>query len=102
MSWSPLQREALEAMGLSPLQFISGVTPSDADLRSREAQPNTSAARPEASDRLSVALLRAAGGDRDAQTREAVLALCPSPQALRGDARAKRALWPRLRALRRH
>jgi hypothetical protein len=44
------------------------------------------------------ALLRAAGAP---QARDAVLALCPAPQALRGDPRAKRALWPRLRALRR-
>jgi hypothetical protein len=112
MNWSPLQREMLEAMGLPPLQFVSAAATADAPsrdepvsgargagTRGHDAQPRDRVTTP-APDRLTAALLRAAGWDRDEHTREAVLALCPLPQALRGDARAKRALWPHLRALR--
>lgn len=80
-------------------------------LRGEAAAPQARPARGEAApqarpaprpaaggDRLLAAVLRAAGrqsGDAD------VAALVPDPAALRGNAAAKRALWPNLRALRR-
>jgi hypothetical protein len=118
MSWSPLQREILEAMGLSP-QRLASTLPADTHVPVQTSttappSPNATSAvdrrnRPEANvalDAMTNALLRAAGvvGDVVGNTaaRETVIALCPMPQALRGDSRAKRALWPRLRALRKH
>ncbi len=115
MNWSPLQREMLDAMGLSPYRLASAM-PADVSPsaeRSRATGANrVEATHPAAStlrdapaqysaqDTMTAALLRAAGFDRDARAHEAVLGVCPAPQALRGDARAKRALWPQLRALR--
>lgn len=52
-------------------------------------------------DRLARALLRAAGRAPDAVDASALLAQWPDPAHLRRDPAAKRALWPRLRALRR-
>lgn len=118
MSWSPLQREILDAMGLAPMQLLASVpsgavTGVAADAaapafmgstgvaqpgRSPQAPARAADAAPAGLDVMTRALLRAAGAP---QARDAVLALCPMPQALRGDPRAKRALWPRLRALRR-
>lgn len=76
MSWDPLQREVLEAMGYT----VYGLAPPPDDALLR-------------------ALLRAAG--RDAGAPDAV-ALCRewSPASRLRDPAAKRALWPRLRALR--
>ena len=48
-------------------------------------------------DRLRQALLRASGGAEETR----VMAIAGDIAALRGNAAAKRALWPRLRALRR-
>jgi hypothetical protein len=118
MSWSPLQREILDAMGLMPMQLLasapSGVIADSSAAASSAASPGLAGAAqpgrspqspgraadvaPAGLDAMTRALLRAAGAP---QARDAVLALCPAPQALRGDPRAKRALWPRLRALRR-
>lgn len=93
-SWSPQQREALEAMGL-PVYRMAGAT-----VQASAQTPMPSATTEVAStlDPLMLALLRAAGLGRDA----APLARdWPPPQTLRSDPQAKRALWPRLRALRR-
>ena len=120
MSWSPLQREILDAMGLAPMQWLAAAPPgTDADAMADAATGKAAATsvaaavashgrNPQAPSRavdaaagldaMTRALLRAAGAQ---QARDAVLALCPMPQALRGDPRAKRALWPQLRALRR-
>ncbi len=104
--WSPQQREALTAMGLPVYRMADSITrataPADAPA---EVAVNTQAAvRDEQSgtvstlDPLLLAMLRAAGLGRDG----APLARdWPPPQALRHDPQAKRALWPRLRALRR-
>ncbi len=115
MSWSPLQREMLDAMGLSPYRLASAmpadVSPSVDGSRAADANrvgaTNAAAstvrdapAQHNAMNTMTAALLRAAGFDRDAQAYEVVIGVCPAPQALRGDARAKRALWPQLRALR--
>lgn len=74
MAWSAEQAAALQAMGLTPY-----------------VRPNLI---PAASDRLTLALQRAARG-RDLQ------ALLPDLEVLRRDPQRKRQLWPQLRALRR-
>lgn len=82
MSWDGLQREALEAMGYVLMRRVdpdAGEVPEGA---------------------LYDALLRAAGRDRGSPDAAALCRSWPSPEALR-DPAAKRALWPRLRALRR-
>lgn len=75
--WDPFQREVLSELGLVPHAI----------------------ALPE--DPLVDALLRAAGRDRSAADAASLLRAWPAPAALRGDPAAKRALWPRLRQLRR-
>jgi hypothetical protein len=77
--WDPFQREILAALGLDPLVQAPPVVPDDA---------------------LLLALLRAAGRDRDAGDLAQVLRLLQEWPRLRGDVAAKRATWPRLRALR--
>jgi hypothetical protein len=82
VNWDALQREALQALGHTLYRRAMPLRPRLPD------------------DPLLHALLRAAG--RDADDDEAP-ALCKAwmPMApLRGDPAAKRALWPRLRALR--
>ena len=66
----------------------------------RESAP--SARRPAARlpDRLHIALIRAAGINPNAPGMAELIAQWPPSAALRGDPAAKRALWPRLRALR--
>lgn len=82
-AWSPRQREWLQAMGLSPMVHVGQV----------DAAGRASTARPDAA-RLHAALLRCV---RDRGELLEGIAI----DALRGDASAKRALWPRLRARRR-
>lgn len=80
MNWDPFQREVLAELGHQLY---------------RPAPPTLAAADPAMLARLA----RAAGMETDelhAQADFAALSL-----RLRGDAAAKRALWPRLRALRR-
>jgi hypothetical protein len=80
VSWDALQREVLDALGHTVYRAApSAPVPDDALLH---------------------ALLRAAG--RDAEAPDALL-LCRDwmPTARLRDPAAKRALWPRLRALRR-
>lgn len=81
MTWDPLQQEVLEALGHTVY---------------RTAGPEPA---PLPDDPLLHALLRAAG--RDAGDADAA-ALCRGwiPTARLRDPAAKRALWPRLRALR--
>jgi DNA polymerase III psi subunit len=83
-SWSPLQREMLEAMGLSIHRAVGVVLPGELP-----------------DDPLIHALLRAAGRTRDAEDAARLAKAWPAPRTLRTDPRAKRALWPQLRALRR-
>lgn len=94
MNWDPFQREVLAELGhvlyrtsLATTEGLSGDLPI--------AEPAT-AASPDAG--LLARLARAAG-----VAVEALPATVQDPAALaglRGDSRAKRALWPRLRALR--
>ncbi|MCJ0826663.1 hypothetical protein MQC88_11990 [Luteimonas sp. 50] len=78
--WDAFQREMLEAMGHTPFVAQDPALPDDPLLD---------------------ALLRAAGRDRAAADAVQLARAWPKPAALRGDAGAKRALWPRLRRLRR-
>ena len=91
MSWDPLQREVLEAMGL-PLQ--RAVLPATA------AVPEAHVAI-DAADPLVIALLRAAGRTPTSPDAPRIAATWPPLAALRRDPRAKRALWPALRRWRR-
>ncbi len=107
--WDPLQREVLEAMGFAVYRAaMPAATP--AMMPMQAAQPaatlpisshDASANGPLPDDPLISALLRAAGRDRDAGDAAQLVRGWPAPQALRRDPRAKRALWPQLRALRR-
>lgn len=128
MSWSGLQRDTLEAMGFTvllprpsaggagtaaqgpgdtrdtPTQHAAPAhaavaAPSVSDpAASQRAEPRPAAAT---QDRLARALLRAAGRAPDAVDAAALLSQWPETGRLRRDPAAKRALWPRLRALRR-
>lgn len=114
--WSAEQREWLQAMGHSVMTLASdqaeepavAVAEAPAPAAQRPlAQAGATASRAEpsrpaapargAGEALLRAVLRAA---RRGPDDPAVLALFDA-QALRGNAAAKRALWPRLRALRR-
>ena len=83
MSWDPWQREVLEALGHRVYEAV------------RPSRP------PATRDPLLLALLRAAGRDGDDGDVAGLLEAWPSAAELRGNAEAKRALWPALRALRR-
>lgn len=103
MSWDPFQRDALEAMGLRlyAVQGAAGAAPAQAETAVVPA-PGPAPSRMDAGAAdgpLLRALLRACG--RGADDAEA-LALCRSLLAGGGlpDPSARRALWPRLRALR--
>jgi len=89
MSWNPQQQAMLSAMGYT-LYRQAGAAPAAGET------PQAAVSGRASSDRLLQALVRAAGG-RDL----AALALPPLEQ-LRASGAAKRALWPRLRALRRN
>lgn len=52
-------------------------------------------------DKLHFALIRASGCNPNAEDAAAIIASWPPSSELRGNPAAKRALWPRLRALRR-
>ena len=114
--WSAEQTQWLQAMGHQVWTLAAADTPAaeatttihEAEALLRPMTPErtqrprqTHAARAPAQapqDRLLQAVLRAANraiGD------VAVSALLPDPSTLRGNAAAKRALWPRLRRLRR-
>ncbi|MDI9238759.1 alanine acetyltransferase [Lysobacter sp. LF1] len=112
-TWSAQQREWLQAMGHSVFQLAGVDAPDEAPARTPDALREAAGLVPESArpvrraeaarpagngDRLIQAVLRAAGAGADSA---AVLALVPDAAALRGNAAAKRALWPRLRGLRR-
>jgi hypothetical protein len=90
VTWSPQQQAMLAAMGYT-LYRLAGQEPAAADLPAKAVAIRPTAA---ATEPLLQALQRAAGG-RD------LAALALSLPDLRASAAAKRALWPRLRALRR-
>ncbi len=88
MSWDPFQREVLAELGLVAYQASS--------------QASTASDRPAGAPdpRMLARVARAAGLAPEAlqASAPAIAAACA---ALAGDAAAKRALWPRLRRLRR-
>jgi hypothetical protein len=83
VTWDPWQREVLEALGH--------------DLLERAGREHP----PVPDDPLVHALLHAAGRGPEASDAAELVQGWPPAARLRGDAAAKRALWPRLRALRR-
>ena len=97
MSWSQQQLRILRELGHEPMRLATVGEASGRDAGVREAQAQS---RPQAAPAgaglaaLEAALLRAAGG-RD------VSALVLDLERLRREPALKRALWPRLRALRR-
>ncbi len=105
--WSPQQREWLQALGHEVLMLAGAQAPAElapppapADLPATEARVASASRGPTAAAAAESPLLRAmlrAAGRRDVGD----LAWLPDPVTLRGDAAAKRALWPRLRTLRR-
>ena len=104
MSWDPFQRDALEAMGyrLYAVQDAHAPSVQEVDLRlaPRHDPAVDSAVADAAVDApLLRALLRAAGRRAD---DAAALAMCRDLLRASGlnDPAARRALWPRLRALR--
>jgi hypothetical protein len=76
--WDPFQREVLAELGHAAWVVVM---PDD--------------------DPMFDALLRAAGRDRNSGDAAQLVRAWPKPAALRGNAPAKRALWPQLRGLRR-
>jgi len=89
--WDAFQREVLGALGHTPYRQ-RGL----AEVAAAGSSRPPSAARAQAG--LLGAIARAAGIAPDRLAID--VPELPSPQSLRGDAAAKRALWPRLRALR--
>jgi len=95
MSWSAEQQRLLSAMGYTLYRQASAAPGPSAAAAIVQEVPMAYAPAPTATNhRLSEALQRAAAG-RD------VSALVNDLDALRRDPLKKRALWPRLRALRR-
>lgn len=98
--WSAEQREWLQAMGhdvlmLAPTGVPAVVVAADVEAQAPPARERNA---PAAADHPLLRALARAAGRRDASE---LAALLPDPSALRGNAAAKRALWPQLRALRR-
>jgi hypothetical protein len=87
LDWDPFQREVLAELGHRLYRFRGGEWRA-VPAAEEAARP---AAVPAGGDRLWRALVRAAGTDALPQLEL---------EALRRDPAAKRALWPRLRALR--
>lgn len=81
--WDPLQRELLEALGHALYRMAPATRPALPD------------------DALLRALLRAAGRTVESDDAARLSRAWPATASLRGDAAAKRALWPQLRMLRR-
>lgn len=103
--WDPLQCEMLAAMGL-PVQRMVAAAPVATPAVAASTAVASVADAPSSpavsfDDPLLLALLRAAGRARNAVDAAMLARDWPSPQALRRDPAAKRALWPHLRALRR-
>ena len=87
MSWSNEQLRLLRALGHEPMRLATA-----ADVPEPQSRPKAAATRD--AGQLLAAIARAAGG-RD------LSALALDLERLRREPALKRALWPRLRALRR-
>lgn len=122
--WSSQQHEWLAALGHT--LYVQGAPEAPVAVEAakplRETEPPAAPARrrpepetmPAASvaatsvrtasrlpDKLHFALIRASGCNPNAEDSAAIIARWPPSSELRGNAAAKRALWPQLRALRR-
>lgn len=82
----------------SPAQGPRSGSPAASTARQAAAAPRRGGSR--LPDRLHFALIRASGCDPNAPGASELFASWPSSSELRGNPAAKRALWPRLRALR--
>ncbi|MBS0226362.1 MAG: hypothetical protein JSS25_08500 [Proteobacteria bacterium] len=96
MSWDVFQREVLAELGIE-LYALGGGDAAAVATPAVSAHA-VSGAGAESGDMLLRHLLKAAGGEAGEQ---AVLTLAEPLSGLRGNAAAKRALWPLLRRLRR-
>jgi hypothetical protein len=100
VNWSAEQLRMLRAMGHEPMRLAPAGSPvgaavsRDSTPRAEEQSRLTAAPTVSAAGALAAAIARAAGG-RD------VSALALDLDQLRREPALKRALWPRLRALRR-
>lgn len=74
--------------------------PSVSTTPAREAAPTARRPAARLPDRLHIALIRAAAINPNAPGMAELIAQWPASSELRGNPAAKRALWPRLRALR--
>ncbi|WP_374383698.1 hypothetical protein [Thermomonas sp.] len=88
MSWDPFQREVLVELGLVAYQPVTQRTPAMA-IPAGE------------SDATMLARVARAAGLAPEALQASAPAIAAACAALAGDAAAKRALWPRLRRLRR-
>lgn len=109
--------QAAPAAQLAPAASVAHAAPvvparariapsAEEDAPVRAAPAARPAARPRAGgarlpDRLHFALIRASGCNPNAEGAAEIFAQWPASSELRGNPAAKRALWPRLRALRR-
>lgn len=100
--WNAQQREWLQALGHDVLVLAGNpAAPESATTASSTVSDAGSARASAANQPADIPLMRAvlkAAGRREVGELAAWL---PDPASLRGNAAAKRALWPRLRALRR-
>ena len=112
MSWDGFQREALAELGYrlyrpsdagppTAVEDAMAAAPAVAVGEVVAAAPSVppTGGRPPTLHPLHLALLRAAGRTADDRDTARLCSEWPAPEALRTPA-AKRALWPRLRALR--
>lgn len=100
----PVQVEAAVPAAAVPMAVRRGAAPSSPDTSasapSQEPAASPRRGRTGLPDRLQIALLRASGLNPNDPATQTVMATWPVAE-LRANPRAKRALWPQLRALRR-
>lgn len=82
----------------APRALDSDAPPARVPARPAASRPRPASRLP---DRLHFALIRASGCNPNADGAAEIIAQWPASSELRGNAAAKRALWPALRALRR-
>ncbi|HMT37350.1 MAG TPA: hypothetical protein PKD02_01505 [Thermomonas sp.] len=92
MSWDPFQREVLVELGLVAYQPVTQRAP---------AMPPAMAIPAGGSDATMLARVARAAGLAPEALQASAPAIAAACAGLAGDAAAKRALWPRLRRLRR-
>jgi 2-hydroxychromene-2-carboxylate isomerase len=96
VSWDPFQREVLAELGHLVYRQAGAANASDAEVACVDVQ---AADNVSIEDQMLVRIARAAG--MSTETLQACIGDIQAIAGLRGNASAKRALWPRLRMLRR-